>query len=301
MFPGALGDFLLALPALRALRARHPEARWTLVVHEGLRALAGLAALAAEVASLDGAATAWLFGATSRPAWLADWPAVYAWIGSRDPEVAQRLATVASAVELHAVVRNDGREHAAVVYARAVGVEVRHPGELVAAARLSVPPSGRLESVRRAARTPWLVLHRGAGAASKRWLREGFMAVAHAWQERGGAVLDLLGPAEHDETVLPGAVAVRDWPLPDVAALLAAADAYVGCDSGVSHLAGAVGSRGVVVFGPTSPQRWRPLAPSLAALAPEVGAAAVRVEAVLAALARVPTLTTRRGDTIDRA
>ncbi len=292
MFPGALGDFLLALPALRALRARHPGARWTLVVHEGLRALAGLAALAGEVASLDGAATAWLFGATSRPVWLADWPAVYAWIGSRDPTVARRLAAVASAVELHAVVRDDGPEHAAIAYARAVGVQARHPEELVAAARLNVPPSRRLESVRRAASVPWLVLHRGAGATSKRWLREGFLVVAHAWQERGGAVLDLLGPAEHDEAVLPGAVAVKEWPLPDVAALLASADAYVGCDSGVSHLAGAVGSRGVVVFGPTSPQRWRPLAPSLAALAPDAGAAVVRVDAVLAALARVATLTT---------
>ena len=48
-----------------------------------------------------------------------------------------------------------------------------------------------------------------------------------------------------------------------VAALLSQADFYLGNDSGVSHLAGAVGARGVVLFGPTLPQQWRPLGGNL--------------------------------------
>jgi ADP-heptose:LPS heptosyltransferase len=48
-----------------------------------------------------------------------------------------------------------------------------------------------------------------------------------------------------------------------VAALLSQADLYLGNDSGISHLAGAVGARGVVLFGPTRPHQWRPLGGNL--------------------------------------
>jgi ADP-heptose:LPS heptosyltransferase len=42
---------------------------------------------------------------------------------------------------------------------------------------------------------------------------------------------------------------------------LAGCRAYLGNDSGVSHLAGLCGARSVVIFGPTSPTVWRPLGP----------------------------------------
>ena len=51
-----------------------------------------------------------------------------------------------------------------------------------------------------------------------------------------------------------------------LAALLARADRYLGNDSGVSHLAGAVGARGAALFGPTDPELWRPLSPRITSL-----------------------------------
>ncbi|MFZ0886937.1 MAG: glycosyltransferase family 9 protein, partial [Candidatus Binataceae bacterium] len=47
--------------------------------------------------------------------------------------------------------------------------------------------------------------------------------------------------------------------LGEVAGISAASAAFVGNDSGPSHLAAATGARGVVLFGPTDPDRWRPL------------------------------------------
>ena len=69
-----------------------------------------------------------------------------------------------------------------------------------------------------------------------------------------------------DESVCIGPPEARDWLLPDVAALLAGVALFVGNDSGISHLAAAVGTPGVVLFGPTDARRWRPLSPDVVAL-----------------------------------
>ena len=62
-------------------------------------------------------------------------------------------------------------------------------------------------------------------------------------------------------------------PLGTLAGLAHLAAGFVGNDSGVSHLAAASGAPGVAIFGPTDPDRWRPLgrvrivrSPKLAAL-----------------------------------
>jgi ADP-heptose:LPS heptosyltransferase len=92
--------------------------------------------------------------------------------------------------------------------------------------------------------------------------------VARRWRAQGGAVVVLQGPAEPSSWDGDADAIVAGRSLPQVAALLAACDAYLGNDSGISHLAGAVGARGVVVFGPTAPARWRPPSPRLHVVAP---------------------------------
>lgn len=114
-----------------------------------------------------------------------------------------------------------------------------------------------------------LVLHPGSGGKKKRWASEGFAHVAQWWKaRRNSKIVILLGPAEEQEVEgwrLVGKVesALSVW---QAAALLSRAEVYVGNDSGVSHLAGAVGARGVVLFGPTRPQQWRPLGGALSPL-----------------------------------
>ena len=57
-----------------------------------------------------------------------------------------------------------------------------------------------------------------------------------------------------------------DLPLPRLAALLRGAHAYLGADTGVSHLAGAVGTPGLLLFGPTDPRCYAPASPALQVL-----------------------------------
>jgi ADP-heptose:LPS heptosyltransferase len=289
IFPGALGDLLLVLPTLRRLR-RKTGASLTLVVAEPLRALARMIGVADEVASLDDARSAWLYGGSVVPPWLHDRPAVYAWLGA-DEALRERLGVVSGATHLLSVERGPGRVHAAVAYARAARVGA---SRRVLSADARVEPgvsSIAHDLVERVAR-PLLVVHRGAGAPAKRWASDAFAAVASAWRRRG-SVVELLGPAEADYEVLDGAVAARDWSLPDVAALLRLADRYVGNDSGVSHLAGAVGARGAAVFTSTDPARWRPLGTSVAAIRGGSGdrASSRATARVLEALTAVESLT----------
>ena len=62
----------------------------------------------------------------------------------------------------------------------------------------------------------------------------------------------LAGPEE----VLPGADRFDD--LGELADGLAGARVYIGNDSGITHLAGAVGTPTVALFGPTDPEVWAP-------------------------------------------
>lgn len=73
--------------------------------------------------------------------------------------------------------------------------------------------------------------------------------------------LVVLGPAEAElaELFRRNFPTVGGLELGTVAALARLARGFIGNDSGVSHLAAASGARGLVLFGPSDPARWRPL------------------------------------------
>jgi heptosyltransferase-2 len=297
IFPGALGDWLLALPALRVVRERHAAAPCTMVVADALRPLAVAAGVADATAALEDAETARLFAGAELPSWLAGHPVVYSWLGGGDPDARRRVARAAATSRFFPVVRGAGASHAATAYARAVGAPAT-PLALARLARIVPPPSPRADALLAACHGRVLAVHLGAGARAKRWDPAGFVQLAEAWRREGGAVVEIAGPAEAGEPPVLGAPLARDWPLPDLAALLGRVALFVGHDSGVAHLAGAVDADGVVLFGPTDPARWRPLGRRLVALRATVQGSdgitldALPVQRVLAACRRRVALTT---------
>ena len=109
----------------------------------------------------------------------------------------------------------------------------------------------------------FLALHPGSGSPAKNWPAARF---ADLGRSRGGARWLLVqGPADDTAAGLlaaaPGACLARDLPLRVLAALLARAGAYVGNDSGVTHLAAASGAPTVALFGATDPRVWAPVGP----------------------------------------
>ena len=105
----------------------------------------------------------------------------------------------------------------------------------------------------------------GAFGPSKRWPAARFAALAAGLAKEGRAVVLVAGPAEEqlaatiaaDSGVDPPVLGA-DLDLAELAALLATVDLLITNDSGPMHLAAAVGTRCVAVFGPTDPRRTAP-------------------------------------------
>jgi heptosyltransferase-3 len=94
----------------------------------------------------------------------------------------------------------------------------------------------------------FVALHPFASSAAKRWPLARFQEVAGAL----GPVQWLRGPEEQ----LAESVFIED--LGELAAWLGKAKLYIGNDSGITHLAAAVGVPVVALFGPTDPAAWGP-------------------------------------------
>ena len=112
----------------------------------------------------------------------------------------------------------------------------------------------------------------GAVGPSKRWPAASYGEVARSLVEDGGDVWVLGSPSERalaaEIVTLAGANA-RDLTGPDLRdaiLALAAADAVVSNDSGLLHVAAALGTPAIGIFGPTSPVLWAPLNPIAATI-----------------------------------
>ncbi|MFJ9037763.1 glycosyltransferase family 9 protein [Streptomyces sp. NPDC102406] len=113
-----------------------------------------------------------------------------------------------------------------------------------------------------------VVVHPGADAAARRWPPERFAAVARALRTRGHDVVVTAGAGEEEiaravaaRAGLPGSAVVggaADVPFDRLAALVAGARCVIVGDTGLAHLATALGTPSVVLFGPVAPRLWGP-------------------------------------------
>lgn len=117
------------------------------------------------------------------------------------------------------------------------------------------------------------VIHPGSGGRKKCWHLDNVLAVGDKLGKEGYSVLFLLGPAEVERfsnammrKIRSVAIKVSDLSLAQVLGLLTGADVFVGNDSGITHLAAALGIRTMAMFGPTEPATYGPVGPAATAL-----------------------------------
>jgi heptosyltransferase-2 len=121
---------------------------------------------------------------------------------------------------------------------------------------------------------PVIAFAPGAVGTGKAWPVAHYAELAHSLTTAGASVWVLGGPNEAPlaaEIAFAGGGRVRDLTSNDLRnaiLALAAADAAVTNDSGLMHIAAAIGTPTVAIFGPTSPWHWKPLNPIAAILEP---------------------------------
>jgi len=110
-----------------------------------------------------------------------------------------------------------------------------------------------------------IALHPGAGSRKKAWPPERFAALGKTLTQKSKKLLIIQGPADTEavEGVVAGLegvsyLVVRDMPIIKLTALLSRARIFIGNDSGCSHLAAALGVPTLALFGPTDPLCWAP-------------------------------------------
>jgi ADP-heptose:LPS heptosyltransferase len=270
--PGALGDVLQSVPALRALGL---TGRVIFAGQPRLGALLRGAGLVADAVSFDTLGLEALFTREEVPPPLARrlgaFARVVSWFGARDAVYSSRLRELVLDLVIAPPVPDAPAPVWRHLLASIAGREpppedlspLLLPAEWLRRAQEAVAALGAAPG------RPLLVVHPGAGSQWKRQPAELLARAVELALSRGeGEILVHEGPADHEAA--HELLARLDRPArrlvePDLALLagvLARARAYLGADSGVSHLAAAVGAPAVILYPEATRERWRPWSPT---------------------------------------
>lgn len=270
---GAIGDFILTLPAIKLLREAFPQAHLEILGYQHIIALAEGRFYADSIRSIEYGAMAGFFVPRSELApdlaeYFAGFQQIVSYLFDPDGFFEGNLRRAGAKNILNAYARIDDSEHASRQLARplqqmALYLE-EHGAELY-------PTEADLEGAQRflapAQLGPIVAIHPGSGSPKKNWPLENWAELGRRLMhgpiplrllvvggEADTAQLHFLEQAWRGEPVLYA----RDLPLPEVAAILRHCRLFLGHDSGISHLAAGVGTPSVLLFGSTDPAVWAP-------------------------------------------
>jgi len=264
IFPGALGDLMCLMPALGAISRRHSGASIELMARLELARLAAGRSAVVRAHSIDAREVGELLDTeTSGGArrFFGEFDRIYSFFASDDPRFRARLAAATDAdVSFHPF-RPDGDGHVSAGYLRAIGEVASQIDSRLEPTPDDLAAASRVLAKSKCDRSNLIVIFPGSGSPAKNWPADKFAALASMLNDSRQSCVVVLGPAESSiEPIFRDArvPVLSDLDLPTIAAIARLASIFVGNDSGVSHLAAAVGASGVVIFGPTDPARWGP-------------------------------------------
>ncbi|HVA68150.1 MAG TPA: glycosyltransferase family 9 protein [Candidatus Binataceae bacterium] len=278
IFPGALGDLICLKPALEYLRGRNPNASFELMARAELARFAVGRLPIDRGHSIDRREVAALFveddartdsdgrsddtGLAGAAEFFGQFTRTWSFFAADNRRFRERLiGTAGGAVSFHPF-RPETPGHVASGYAAAVGADTVSLDARIEALSADHEAAAAILARQGMDRERAILIFPGSGSHSKNWPVAGFIALAHELANEGRAPLFVLGPAEAELAVSirdQGIVVEDSLGLGEVTGLARRCGLFIGNDSGVSHLAAAAGARGVVLFGPTDPARWRPL------------------------------------------
>ena len=278
---GALGDFVLTLPAIRMLRQTLSHCHLEILGYRHIAELAlhggpeegttyadavrsieygPLAAFFARKGELSGELREYFAGFNQVVSWLFDPDGIFQenleragvrhFLGVHEKITDQQHAgdQLARGLERIAIFLDDS----------ATRLFPNASSQSTAAAWLAEHGAAKDER-------PLIALHAGSGSEKKNWPVGNWQRLGDRLASTGARLLLIGGEADNAALdTLQRNLAVhtpliaRNLPLPTLAALLARCTRYFGHDTGISHIAAAVGTPSTLLFGPTDPAVWAP-------------------------------------------
>src|ERR1035437_2537965 len=235
--PGAIGDLIVSLPAIECLAADWLEV-WT-APHN-----VPLVRFAAQVRAIPSTGLD-LLGVTEPPAGLIEtlgkFDSIVSWYGTNRPEFRETVAALGLPFTFLAALPAEGAGiHATDFYLEQVRGKAASGSDGIPRIECAVE------------RGDYAVIHPFSSSARKNWPLEKFRALAKQLER----LMPVRWCTGEDDPPLNGAVRIDD--LYELACWLAKARVYIGNDSGITHLAAAVGTPVLALFGPTDPEVWAP-------------------------------------------
>lgn len=256
-----MGDCILTLPVLSFLRNLYPECAIDVLGNAAMRETAALSGIPGSLYDIDNPLFLPLYTGSGNAAFdsfICRYNHVYIF-SAADPEPIKQRVLVA------------GVCHCFILDPRPPSIYRRHITRHLLSICDEFQPTDEPVELSGPCVFPenaqnGLLIHPGSGSPSKNWPPDRFRAVIEAWE---GKCTVLLGPAECERGiagVFDGTEIVTPGTVDELCRTLMAASWYLGNDSGVSHCTAWCRTSGVVMFGPTDPDVWRPLGDRMAVI-----------------------------------
>jgi len=283
---GAIGDFILTLPAMAALRGQFAEAHLEVLGYPHIAQLALAGGLVDGVQPIEARALASFFAPNGEldeefSDYFSEFDLIVSYLYDPDEIFRMNVARCSGAQFIQGPHRPDERKgvHATKVYLEPLERLAIYDAEAVP--RIHLAAAAADGSAR-------IGLHPGSGSEKKNWPEERWAELLQHLS--GTTALKLLlvgGEAEGDrlERLAAGLPPTRlevaqSLPLAELARRLRGCRAFVGHDSGISHLAAALGLPCLVLWADTVEEVWRPQGDEVVILKESFGLRQLSVECV---------------------
>lgn len=266
---GAIGDFILTLPVLAALRARFPQPPLEVLGYPHIASLAQWGGLADAVRPMESRALAGFFVRGGRLElelceYFASFSLIVSYLYDPDGVFQDNVQSCTGAQFIAGPHRPDEQVgvHATEIFLRPleavdiVGADGVPRLSRAVGGAVAVSPEQPLR----------VALHPGSGSERKNWPARHWQTLVRQLLEQTPWHLTLVGGEAEGERLdqlssLAGGgrlTLLRNRPLTEVAGQLCGCHLFVGHDSGITHLAAALGVPSLVLWGPSVEAVWRP-------------------------------------------
>ena len=289
---GAIGDFILTLPAITALRNRFPEAHLEVLGYPHIVGLAKAAGLVDRVQGIEARALAGFFARHGELAedlvdYFSEFDLIVSYLYDPDEIFQGNIELCSIAQFIAGPHRADENARLPAVYTYLKPLERLAIFDADPVPRLALEPAPKAHNA--------LAFHPGSGSERKNWpeanwtelLRElvqstSFPLLLVGGEAEGGRLERLAAPLP------PGRVRlVQSLALVELARWLQGCRAFIGHDSGITHLAAALGLPGLVLWGDTAEEIWRPPSKRMMVLRHPKGLGRLPVSTVFQALVKL--------------